>query len=482
MSPEKLIDPSAPHMRPVVTRRDVLVRAAHGFGSVALASLLDLPASAAQRTNPLAAKTPDLPAKAKSVIFLFMVGGPSHIDTFDPKPALEKYDGQPLPPSYGTIVSQFTKGDTPLLRSPWKFAKYGQSGREVSTLFPHLARCVDDLCFVRSFYTDSTVHAPAMYQVNTGRILMGYPSMGSWVTYGLGSESENLPAYVVMPQPEGTPEGGTPCWGAGFLPAVYQGTVFRSGPNPILNLRPPEGVTAERQRKTLDFLQQMNEMDTLETDTEMAARISSYELAFRMQSHAPEAVDISKEPESVRRLYGLDQKHTNEFGMRCLLARRLVERGVRFVQLYSGGGPVSVQWDAHKDLVGNHEKMCAMTDLPIAGLLKDLKQRGLLDSTLVIWGSEFGRLPMSQGGNGRDHNPHGFTMWFAGGGVKPGSMIGETDEVGLRGVGARYPMRDFHATILHLLGLDQNRLWFLHNGREEKLTDFGGNVIREMLA
>jgi len=470
------------HIRAAVTRRDVLVRAAHGFGSLALASLLAPPASAAERANPLAAKPPNFPAKAKSVIFLFMVGGPSQVDTFDPKPALEKYNGQPLPSSYGTIVSQFTKGDTPLLRSPWKFQKYGQCGREVSSLFPHTAQCVDDLCFVRSFYTDSTVHAPAMYQVNTGRILMGYPSMGSWITYGLGSESENLPAYVVMPQPEGTPEGGTPCWGAGFLPAVYQGTVFRSGSSPILNLRPPEGMTSQRQRHTLDFLQKMNEMDTLDGDSEMAARISSYELAFRMQSSAPDAVDVSKETEATKKLYGLDQKRTSEFGTRCLLARRLVERGVRFIQIYSGGGPVSVQWDAHKDLVGNHEKMCGMTDLPVAGLLRDLKQRGLLDSTLVIWGAEFGRLPMSQGGDGRDHNPHGFTMWFAGGGTRPGTIVGETDEMGLRGVGARYSMRDFHATILQLLGLDQNRLWFLHNGRNEKLTDFGGTVIKDMLA
>jgi hypothetical protein len=477
------MSPDEKHIGSAVTRRDVLVRAAHGFGSIALASLLSPPAGAAvQRVNPMAAKPPHFPAKAKSVIFLYMVGGPSHIDTFDPKPALEKYNGQPLPPSYGTVVSQFTKGDTPLLKSPWTFNKYGQCGRDVSTLFPHMAQCVDDMCFIKSFYTESTVHAPAMYQVNTGRILMGYPSMGSWITYGLGSESENLPSYVVMPQPEGTPEGGTPCWGAGFLPAVYQGTVFRPGPRPIVNLNPPPGMTPERQRRTLDFLQSMNEMDTLDSDTEMAARISSYELAFRMQSHAPEAVDIAKETDATRKLYGLDQKHTAEFGTRCLLARRLVERGVRFVQIYSGGGPVSVQWDAHSNLVNNHEKMCGMTDLPVAGLLRDLKQRGLLDSTLVIWGSEFGRLPMSQGGNGRDHNPHGFTMWMAGGGVKPGTSIGQTDEMGLRGEGTRYHMRDFHATILQLLGMDQNRLWFLHNGRNEKLTDFGGKVIQEAIA
>jgi len=470
------------HIGRAVTRRDILARAGHGFGAIALGSLLGKPAGAAIRVNPLAAKPPNFAPKAKSVIFLFMVGGPSHIDTFDPKPALEKYEGQKLPDSYGKVVSQFTAGDTPLLSSPWKFSRHGQCGMEVSTLFPHLAGCVDDICFVRSFYTESVVHAPAMYQVHTGRILMGYPSMGSWVTYGLGSESDNLPAYVVMPQPEGTPEGGAPCWGAGFLPAVYQGTVFRAGPNPILNLKPPPGMTPQRQKAALELLQKMNDLDTLDSDTELAARISSYELAFRMQSHAPEAVDLSKEPESLKRTYGLYQKHTADFGARCLLARRLVERGVRFVQLYSGGGPIITQWDAHKELVFNHEKMCGHTDQPIAALLKDLKQRGLLDSTLVIWGSEFGRLPMSQSGNGRDHNPHGFTMWFAGGGSKGGRVIGETDELGLRGVGDRYHMRDFHATILHLLGMDQSQLWFLHNGRQEKLTDFGGKVIERVVA
>jgi len=411
-----------------------------------------------------------------------MVGGPSSIDTFDPKPALKKFEGRPLPESYGKVVSQFTGGDTPLLASPWEFRRYGRAGILVSSLFPRLAQQVDDICFVRSFYTESVVHAPAMYQVHSGRILMGYPSMGSWITYGLGSESENLPAYVVMPQPEGTPEGGTPCWSAGFLPAVYQGALLRPGPNPILHLKPPEGVSPQRRRATLDLLQQMNDLDTGESDTEMAARISSYELAFRMQSHAPEAVDFSKETEATRRLYGLDQKHTADFGARLLLARRMVERGVRFVQVYSGGGPISMQWDAHTHLVANHEKMCSLTDQPIAALLQDLKQRGLLDSTLVIWGSEFGRLPMSQGGNGRDHNPHGFTMWFSGGGVKGGQVIGETDELGVRAVAGRAHMRDFHATILHLLGLDQNRLWYLHNGRHEKLTDFGGAVIQQVLA
>jgi hypothetical protein len=467
---------SKPHLPPAVTRRDVLVRAANGFGSLALASMLP----AKERVNPLAPKPAHFAGKAKSVIFMFMVGGPSHIDTFDPKPLLAQYEGKPLPESFGKVPSQFTNGDTPILASPWKFAKHGQCGMEVSELFPNVARMVDDICFVRSFYTESVVHAPAMYQVHTGRILMGFPSMGSWVTYGLGSESENLPAYVVMPQPEGTPEGGTPCWSSAFLPAVYQGTVFRPGPKPILHLQPPEGVSAERQRKTLDLLQKMNDLDTLDSDQEMAARISSYELAFRMQSHAPETVDLSKEPEATREAYGLNQKHTADFGTRCLLARRLVERGVRFIQLYSGGGPLITQWDAHSHLMANHTKMCGHVDQPIAALLADLKQRGLLDSTLVIWGSEFGRLPMSESGNGRDHNPHGFTMWMAGGGVKGGQVIGATDEFGLRATGDRYHMRDFHATVLHALGMDQHKLWFLHNGRHEKLTDFGGKVIEKV--
>jgi hypothetical protein len=461
------------------TRRDILRTAAHGFGAIALESLLAREGFAAAKGNPLAAKPPHLPSKVKSVIFLFMVGAPSQIDTFDPKPELKKFQGQRLPESFGKIVSQFTDGSTPILASPWEFKQHGQSGAWVSTLMPHLAKCVDDICFVRNFYTESVVHAPAMYQVMSGRILMGYPSVGSWVTYGLGSLSENLPAYVVMPQPEGTPEGGTPMWGSGFLPAVYQGNLFRPGANPILHLKSPESVTVERQRRTLDLLQKMNEHDAPQEDEEMAARIASYELAFRMQAHAPEAVDLTKESPATRTMYGLDDKRTAEFGTRCLLARRLVERGVRFVQLYSGGGPVSIQWDAHSHIVENHEKMCGLTDQPIAALLQDLKARGLLDSTLVIWGSEFGRLPMSQSGNGRDHNPHGFTMWFAGGGVKGGQTIGATDDFGLRAIDG-YHMRDFHATILQACGLEQNRLWYLHNGRQEKLTDFGGKVIQQV--
>jgi uncharacterized protein (DUF1501 family) len=311
---------------------------------------------------------------------------------------------------------------------------------------------------------------------------MGFPSLGSWVTYGLGSVSDNLPAYCVLTQPEGTPEGGAPCWAAGFLPTVYQGTLLRKGASPILNLKPPADVSPERQRRTLDLLRRMNEADLDPTDTELAARIASYELAFRMQQHAPEAVDLARESAATKAAYGLDQKATADFGTRCLLARRLVERGVRFVQLYSGGGPLITQWDAHDDINANHEKMCGHVDQPIAALLKDLKQRGLLESTLVVWASEFGRTPMSQGGKGRDHNPYGYTMWLAGGGVKGGQAIGATDEFGLHAVEQRIGVHDFHATLLHLLGLDHEKLTFLHNARDERLTDTAGRVIDQVPA
>ena len=321
-----------------------------------------------------------------------------------------------------------------------------------------------------------------MYQIMCGRVLPSHPSLGSWVTYGLGSESENLPAYCVMTQPEGLPEGGSPMWGASFLPAVHQGTVLRSGSTPILHLASQKEIGGDQQRRMLDFMRRMNEMSMREDDTELAARVSAYELAFRMQRHAPEAVDLSKESMETKKLYGLDDPQTAEFGGRCLLARRLVERGVRFILLFSGGGPVSVQWDAHDNMVANHEQMCRWTDKPIAGLLKDLKGRGMLDSTLVVWGTEFGRTPVSENGKGRDHNPTAFTMWMAGGGVKGGQVIGQTDEIGYKTVGERYHPRDFHATILNLLGLDQMKLTYLHNGRNERLTDFGGRVIEQITA
>ena len=471
-------DPEGGASQFAVSRRKLLCTAANGFGWLALQHLLAGDAgAAADEVNPLRAKPPHFPASADAVIFIFNVGAPSSMDTFDPKPVLNQRAGEPMPASFGEVGGQFTDGSNPILGTPWRFRRHGESGMPVSELFPNVARHVDDICFVRSFVTRSVVHAPAMYEVHSGRLFATHPSVGSWVTYGLGSVSENLPAYVVMPQPEGTPEGGTSCWSQGFLPSVYQGTLLRPGPSPILHLKRPDGMTRSRQRDMLDVLQAMNAMDAGEFDSEMQARIAAYELAFRMQSHAPEAVDLTGESVRTKRAYGLEAERTREFGTRLLLARRLVERGVRFVQIYSGGGPISMQWDAHKHLKQNHEKMAGHSDRPVAALLADLKQRGLLDRTLVVWGAEFGRLPTSESGNGRDHNPHGFTMWFAGGGVRGGQSIGATDEFGLHAVERRCSMRDFHATILHALGLDQRGLWYLHNGRHEKLTDFGGRVI-----
>jgi hypothetical protein len=468
----------------VRTRRGFLTQAGGGLGAIALNWLMQRDAHSAESrsVNPLAAKPAHFPGKAKSVIFMFMVGGPSPLDLFDPKPELEKSRGKPLPESIGRPMSQFTKGNEAILPSSRQFKRHGQSGMWLSDLMPHLASCVDDICYLRSCWCTSTVHAPAMYELHSGRTLMGYPSLGSWVNYGLGSASDNLPAYCVLPQPEGVPEGGAPCWAAGFLPAVYQGTLFRKGPNPILNLKPPEGVGGDQQKRTFNFVKKLNEQDLHPADTELQARIASYELAFKMQSAAPEAVDLMKESEATRRAYGLDHKETADFGTRILLARRLVERGVRFVTVYSGGGPLITQWDAHDDINANHERMCGHVDRPIAALLHDLKQRGLLDETLVVWCSEFGRTPFSQGGKGRDHNPFGYTMWLAGGGIKGGQAIGATDDFGLKAVDKRISVNDFHATILHLLGLDHERLTFRHNSRDERLTDVAGTVVREALA
>ncbi len=475
------------HFPVAATRRDFLSQAGNGFGALALSYLLARDAEALEKerspklSNPLAPKRPHYPPKAKAVIFLFMVGGPSQMETFDPKPVLDKLHGQQLPPSFGEIKSQFLKPGTPLMGSAWKFNKYGQSGIEVSDLLPHTATCVDDIAVLRSCYTESFVHAPAMYEMMSGRLLPAHPSLGSWVTYGLGSESENLPAYCVMTQPEGLPEGGSPMWGAGYLPALYQGTQLRSGSTPILHLARQNEMSREQHQRMLSFMRRMNERGMQRNDGELSARMASYELAFRMQQHAPEAVDLSKESKETKKLYGIDDPQTVEFGTRCLLARRLVERGVRFLLLFSGGGPVSIQWDAHDNVKTNHEQMCRWTDKPVAGLLKDLKGRGLLDSTLVIWGTEFGRTPVSENGKGRDHNPTAFTMWMAGGGVKGGQVIGQTDEIGFRTVGERYHPRDIHATILHLLGLDQMKLTYLHNGRNERLTDFGGRIIEQII-
>ena len=466
------------------SRREFLLSSGGGLGAIALQWMLARDArgeASRPGTNPLMAKKPHFPGKAKRVIFLFMVGGPSQMDLFDPKPALTKWHGKPLPETTGRPKSQFTSGGETILASTRKFKQHGQSGQWVSDLMPQLATCADDICFLKSCWCTNTIHAPAMYELHTGRTLMGHPSLGSWVTYGLGSESENLPAYCVMPQPEGVPEGGAPCWGAGYLPAVYQGTLLRKGPAPILNLKPPAGVTAEQNRRTFDLVKQLNEMTLQPGDTEAQARISSYELAFRMQTHAPEAVDLTQETKETRALYGLDDKKTADFGTRLLLARRLVERGVRFVSVYSGGGPLSFQWDAHDDVNSNHEKMCGHADRPIAALLKDLKRRGLLDETLVVWCSEFGRTPNSQGSRGRDHNPLGYTMWLAGGGSKGGTSVGETDEFGLHAVKNKISVNDFHATILHLLGLDHEKLTVRHSGRDERLTDVAGLVVEDAI-
>jgi Protein of unknown function (DUF1501) len=474
-----------PHLPRARSRREFLFEAGGGLGGIALAWLLSQESGVRGQEaakNPLAAKPPHFEAKAKSVIFMFMVGGPSQVDLFDPKPELEKWKGKPLPESVGRPKSQFTKGDEALLPSTRRFKQHGQSGLWVSDLMPHLAGCVDDICFLRSCWCTSIIHAPAMYELHSGRTLMGYPSLGSWVTYGLGSVSDNLPAYCVLPQPEGVPEGGAPCWSAGFLPTIYQGTLFRKGANPIQNLKPPPDTGTAQQRRTFDLVKKLNELDLDPEDTELSARIASYELAFRMQQHAPEAVDLMKETAETRKAYGLDNSRTADFGTRLLLARRLVERGVRFVQVYSGGGPLITQWDAHDDINGNHENMCGRVDQPIAALLKDLKQRGLLKDTLVIWCSEFGRTPFSQGGKGRDHNPHGYTMWLAGGGTRGGKAIGTTDEFGLYARERKISVNDFHATILHLLGLDHEKLTFRHSGRDERLTDVAGEVVEEALA
>jgi hypothetical protein len=487
MSNDHLIE-QATHLPCACSRRDFLFKVGTGLGGLALTCLLaqerafaDGRATITQSPNPLAPKPPNFPAKAKSVIFLFMVGGPSHVETFDPKPVLDKMHGEKLPDSYGVITSQFTSDKMKLMGSAWKFKKYGQSGIEVSDLFPHIAECVDDMAVIRSCYSDSFVHAPAMYGMVTGRTAQGHPSVGSWVTYGLGCETDNLPAYCVLTQPEGLPEGGAPMWGAGYLPAAFQGTQLRNGPKPILNLDPPPGMDRAEQKRMLDYVHEMNEMTLTPDGTDLAARIASYELAFRMQQHAPEAVDLSRETQETKATYGIDDPISAEFGTRCLLARRLVERGVRFVQLFSGGGPVSFQWDAHDNMVENHNKMASLVDKPIAGLLKDLKRRGMLDDTLVVWGSEFGRTPITQNGKGRDHNPAGYTMWMAGGGIQGGRVVGATDEIGYRAVENRIHARDIHATILHLLGLDHLRLTYLHNGRHERLTDFAGEVIRKIV-
>ena len=407
-----------------------------------------------------------------------MHGGPSHLETFEPKPDLQRLAGRPLPESFGAVMTRRKVAHNPLLGTKRTFRRHGESGLEVSDFLPHVAECADDLAVIRSCWADSVNHPQAVYQMNTGSVLMGKPSLGSWVGYGLGTENADLPAFVVLPDPAGGIKGGPPAYGAGFLPAGFQGTVVRGGDSPILDLKTPAGSSRAEQRRTLDLIGRLNARHLRERgddDAEMSARIQSYELAYRMQSAAPEAVDLAGETEETKRLYGLDEKTTAEFGTRCLLARRLVERGVRFVQLYSGDVN---GWDAHDDVEKNHATMSAKTDRPVAALLKDLKRRGLLDSTLVVWGGEFGRMPMSESGKGRDHNPHGFCVWLAGAGIKGGTVHGATDAVGLRAEVDRVHVHDLHATILHLLGVDHTRLTFPHNGRDERWPDTEGRWCR----
>jgi len=476
-----------PHHEPTHSRRDFLARAGGGFGLLALFDLLERQGYSEETNlqksaNPLSTKNPHLPATAKSVIWCFLDGGPSHIDLFDPKPALTKLDGQPLPSSFKRPVTAMGRtAFTPLLASKRRFKQHGQSGLWVSDWYPEIATCADDLAVIRSCWADGLNHVGSVCQMNSGSVLGGRPCLGSWTLYGLGSLSDNLPGYVVLLDYAEDPPGGARNWSTGFMPATYQGTRFREGSTPVLHLQPPASEGGPAQRAKLDFVQELNRrhLGQRSEDHDLEARIASYELAYRMQSAAPEAVDLARETEETRRLYGLNDKTTARMGRNCLLARRLVERGVRFVQLYCGSGS---KWDAHSNVEGNHARYCRESDKPIAGLLKDLKRRGLLDSTLVVWGGEFGRTPMSESGNGRDHNPFGFTMWMAGGGIKGGITYGTTDEIGLYAIENRVHVHDIHATILHCLGLDHRKLTLLHNGREERPTINGGRVVHAILA
>ncbi|MBV6500714.1 MAG: hypothetical protein CJBNEKGG_03199 [Prosthecobacter sp.] len=458
-----------------LSRRRFLAGAGAGLGGLALAHLLQGGASALEGRS-------HFPARARRVIWLFMHGGPSHVDLFDPKPALVRHAGSPLPESFGRVETRRKVARNPLLAPVRPYQKHGRSGIEVSGFLPRMAELADEMCVIRSCHGDSVNHPQSVYQMNTGSILTGRPSFGSWVAYGLGTENADMPAFVVLPDPGGGLKGGPPAWGSGFLPATFQGTTMRPGAHPILHLESPQG--AMRQRATLDLVQRMNAAHLTRHPEEEArsvleARIRSYELAFRMQSAAPEAVDISRETEATRRLYGLDHPTTREFGTRCLLARRMIERGVRFVQVYAGD---TNGWDAHEDVMKNHGELCARTDAPVAGLLRDLRQRGLLEDTLVIWGGEFGRMPMSEKGVGRDHNPWGYTTVLFGAGVKHGHVHGATDEFGLRAEQDKVHVHDLHATLLHLLGFDHERLTFRHNGLDQRLTGVEGHVVKGVLS
>lgn len=450
------------------SRRAMLIQAGGGAGMLAF-SAMAARAGSTSEAGKMAGATVHFPARAKRVIWLFMHGGPSHMDLFDPKPALTRYAGQPLPESFGNVMTRRDVARNPLLAPVRRFRPRGNSGLEMSDFLPEIARHADDLCVVRSLHGDSVNHPQSVYQMNTGSILMGHPSVGSWVAYGLGSENEDLPAFIVMPDPGGGLKGGPVAWGSGYLPATFQGVTVRSGSSPILDLKAQSGIHTEQQSRNIRLLQSINHRHLLERDSDdqLNARIRAYELAFRMQARAPELVDTTSETAQTLALYGIDQKETQEFGMRCLLARRMAERGVRFIQLYSGD---TNGWDAHSDVDQNHSALCRRTDRPIAGLLTDLKQRGLLEDTLVIWGGEFGRMPMSEQGRGRDHNPWGYCAWLAGAGISGGRAYGATDDIGLRAERDRVSIHDFHATLLHLLGVDHEQLTHFHNGLDKRLT------------
>ena len=469
------------HHWPVRSRREFFSQAGSGLAGIALASMMsaDSQAAASKAVDPMLPKEPHFKPKAKSVIWLFMEGGPSHIDLFDPKPKLNELHGQPLPASFGKPITAMGTANNSIMGSPRKWKQYGKSGMWVSDWYPQIANHMDDIAVVRSCWANGLNHVGSVCQMNTGDILAGRPSMGAWVTYGLGSANKNLPTFTVLLDDK-EPVGGPKNWSSGFLPATFQGTQFRQGEVPILNLKPADG-SDERQRNKLAFLKQMNEQWGIgkQDDSDLDARVRSYELAYQMQSSGPEAVDLSKETEATKALYGMDDPDTEPYGRNCLMARRLVERGVRFIELYCGSGS---GWDAHTNIEGNHSKWCRASDKPIAGLLTDLKQRGMLEDTLVVWGGEFGRTPFNEKGNGRDHNPWGFSMWFAGGGVKGGQYVGTTDELGLRAQEKPCHVHDLHASILYSLGMDHIKLNYLHNGRAERPTIVGGEVIKELFA
>ena len=468
--------------RALTRRRDFLMQASGGLGAVALSTMLAEDAFGAdvKMSDPLAPKSPHHTPRATSVIWLFMEGGPSHLDTFDPKPALDKLAGQPMPESFGRPITAMGTASNTIMPTKRVFRNYGESGIPISDWLPYTAQHADDLAIVRSCWADGLNHVGSVCQMNTGSILAGRPSLGAWAMYGLGAANQNLPAFVIMCDAAEV-LGGPKNWSSGFLPAIYQGTQFRQGPTPVFHLAPPATVSDEQQRNKLDLLATLNRRFSLSRadDSELLARLNSYELAYRMQSAAPEAVALEQESEATKKLYGMDNPATAKYGTMCLMARRLVERKVRFIQLYSGSGS---GWDAHNNIEGNHSKMCAGTDKPIAGLLADLKSRGLLETTLVVWGGEFGRTPFNEKGDGRDHNPWGFTIWMAGAGIRGGQIIGSTDEIGLRAIEKRAHVHDIHATILHLMGLNHYRTLFSHNGRMERATINDGDVIKDLIS